>query len=88
MLGLFLNDTLTRLNTLKQYITLCVNVAAAVFFLFSGMIVWSVAAVMAVGALIGGVAGRHLAGCIIPDLLRWTVVIIGIIIGIIFLVRL
>jgi len=88
VLGLFLDDTLTRLNALKQCITLGSNVAAAVFFLFSGMILWPVAVVMAAGALIGGAAGGRLAGRINPDLLRWTVVIIGVIIGIIFLVRL
>lgn len=88
VLGLFLNDTLTRLNALKQSITLCSNVAAAVFFLFSGMIIWPVAVVMAAGALIGGAAGGRLAGRINPDLLRWTVVVIGVVIGIIFLVRL
>jgi hypothetical protein len=31
-------DILTRLNAFKQYLTLGSNVAAAVLFLFSGMI--------------------------------------------------
>ena len=88
VLGLFLEDTLTRLNALKQCITLCSNVAAAVFFLFSGMIVWPVAVVMAVGALAGGAAGGRFAGRIDPTLLRWTVVTIGIVVGIVLLLRL
>jgi uncharacterized membrane protein YfcA len=88
VLGLFINDTLTRLNALKQCITLASNVAAAVFFLFSGMIVWPVAAVMAAGALTGGAAGGWFAGRINPDLLQWTVVGIGFVVGTIFLVRL
>ena len=88
VLGLFVKDTLTRLNALKQCITLGSNVAAAVFFLFSGMIVWPVALVMAVGALVGGAAGGKIAGRINPDLLRWTVVIIGVSIGILLLVQL
>ena len=88
VLGLFVKDTLTRLNALKQCITLGSNVAAAVFFLFSGMIVWPVALVMAAGALLGGAAGGKIAGRINPELLRWTVVIIGVSIGILFLVRL
>ncbi len=88
VLGLFVKDTLTRLNALKQCITLGSNVAAAVFFLFSGMIVWPVALVMAAGALVGGAAGGKIAGRINPELLRWTVVIIGVSIGILFLVRL
>ena len=88
VLGLFLRDTLTRLNALKQVITLAANVAAAVFFLFSGYVLWLVAVVMAIGALAGGAAGGHLAGRIHPDTLRRAVVAIGIVIGIVLLVRL
>ena len=87
VLGLFLDDTLTRLNALKQCITLSANVAAAVFFLFSGMVIWPVALVMAVCALAGGAAGGTFAGRINPRLLRWTVVVIGVIVGIILLIR-
>jgi len=53
-LGLVLEDTLTRLNALKQILSFCVNAAAAVFSLFSGMIVWSAGLLMVVGALVGG----------------------------------
>jgi len=86
-LGLTLEDTLTRLNALKQAVAFSVNVAAATFFLFSGQVLWSAAAVMAVGALIGGVLGGKLAGKVRPSTLRWTVVIIGVIISIIYFVR-
>ena len=86
-LGLTLEDTLTRLNALKQAVGFAVNVAAAIFFLFSGQVVWSVALVMAVGALIGGTLGGKLAGRVKPATLRWTVVTIGVIISIIYFVR-
>jgi len=86
-LGLTLEDSLTRLNALKQAVGFAVNVAAAVFFLFSGQVIWSVALVMAVGALIGGNLGGRLAGKIKPSTLRWTVVTIGVIVAIIYLVR-
>lgn len=88
VLGLFLDDTLTRLNALKQCISLSINVAAAVFFLFSGMVIWPLAMVMATGALAGGAAGGRIAGKINPVLLRWTVVVISSAIGIFLLVRL
>lgn len=86
-LGLTLEDNLTRLNALKQAVAFTVNVAAAIFFLFSGQVVWSAAVVMAVGALIGGVLGGRLAGRIKPATLRWTVVTIGVIIAVIYFVR-
>jgi uncharacterized protein len=86
-LGLTLEDSLTRLNALKQAVAFSVNLAAAVFFLFSGQVVWSAALVMAVGALVGGMLGGKLAGRIKPLVLRWTVVVIGVIISIIYFVR-
>ncbi|MDD1695559.1 MAG: sulfite exporter TauE/SafE family protein [Methanoregula sp.] len=87
-LGLFLDDTLPRLNALKQCISLSVNVAAAVFFLFSGLIIWPLALVMAIGALAGGAAGGRVAGRINPVHLRWTVVIISTAIGLTLLFQL
>jgi hypothetical protein len=87
VLGLILNDSLTRLNALKQLIGFSTNVAAATYFLFSGKVVWPVALVMMVGALIGGVLGGKLAGRIKPSVLRWLVVTIGVIVAVIYLVR-
>ena len=87
VLGLTMDDSLTRLNGLKQLIGFSVNVTAALLFVFSGQVVWSVALVMAVGALTGGALGGRLAGRIQPATLRWTVVTIGVIIALIYLVR-
>jgi uncharacterized membrane protein YfcA len=86
-LGVTLEDSLTRLNALKQAVAFSVNIAAAVFFLFSGQVVWSAAIVMAIGALIGGTLGGRLAGRIKPSTLRWTVITIGVIISIIYFIR-
>ncbi len=88
ILGLFIEDDLRRLNALKQGISFAANIAAAVLFLFSGMIIWPAAIVMAVGAFAGGAVGGRVAGRIDAGILKWTVVVIGLIIGIIFLVRL
>lgn len=87
VLGLVLNDSLTRLNALKQAISFSVNIAAAIFFVFSGQVVWPVAAVMAVFALIGGSLGGRLAGRIQPATLRKVVVVIGLIVAIIYFIR-
>jgi hypothetical protein len=87
VLGLTINDSLTRLNALKQAIAFSVNVAAAVFFVFRGDVVWSAALVMAVFALIGGNLGGRLAGRIKPSTLRKLVVVIGVIVSIIYFVK-
>lgn len=85
VLGLLVDDTLTRLNALKQAIALAVNVAAAVLFVFSGQVVWPAAVVMAAGALAGGALGGRLAASIRPATLRTAVVIVGVVVGLIYL---
>jgi uncharacterized membrane protein YfcA len=85
-LGLLIDDSLTRLNALKQGVALCVNVAAAVFFLFTGQVVWPAALAMAGGALAGGALGGRLAGRIDPFVLRWIVVAIGVFVGVGYLI--
>ena len=61
VLGLMLDDSLTRLNALKQAMSFAINAAAAVFFLFSGKVVWITAIVMATGSVLGGILGGKLA---------------------------
>ena len=87
VLALMVEDTLTRLNALKQAIAFSANLAAAIFFLFSGKVVWDVALVMAVGALAGGALGGRLAGRIQPSMLRKVVVSIGVIVALVYLMR-
>lgn len=87
VLGLALDDSLTRLNALKQAISFSVNTAAAIFFVFSGQVVWSIALVMAVGALAGGALGGRLAGRIRPIVLRRIVVVVGVIVSLIYFIR-
>ncbi len=87
VLGLFLEDSITRLNALKQVISFTINVAAAIFFLFSGQVAWLVALVMAAGALTGGVIGGKLAGKINPALLRWIVVVIGVVVAVVYFIH-
>ena len=87
ILGLILNDNLTRLNALKQVIAFAANMAAAVLFAFSGKVDWTVGLIMAVGALLGGSIGGRIAGRIKPSTLRLIVVVLGFVVGTIYLVR-
>jgi len=87
VIGLVLEDTLTRLNALKQSIAFSINIAAAIFFLFSGQVVWLAALVMAIGALTGGALGGRLASKIKPIVLRKIVITIGLVVALIYFVR-
>ncbi len=87
VLGSTLRDSLTRLNAIKQAVAFAANIAAAIVFVFSGQVVWLVAAVMAACALLGGAVGGKLAGRLNPVVLRWVVVIIGLTVSIYYFVR-
>jgi hypothetical protein len=84
MIGLAIDDNLTRLNALKQAMSLVTNLAAALWFAATAPVVWPAAGVMAVGALVGGALGGRLAGTVHPATLRRIVIAVGIVIAAIF----
>jgi uncharacterized membrane protein YfcA len=86
-LAIVMDETFTRLNAIKQGIALTANVAAAVLFATSGSVDWQVAGVMFVAALAGGALGGMLASRIPPAVLRWTVVALALVVGVIYLVK-
>jgi len=77
VLGLLLHESMTRINALKQATSFCINIVAAVYFSFSGLVIWPVVAVMIAGSLTGGMLGGKLAGKINPEILRWIVIVTG-----------
>ncbi len=87
VLGVVLHDSITRLNALKQAMAFVINVSTAVFFVFSATFSWSIAIVMAAGAILGGLAGGRLAAFIRPAILRWTIVVIGMVVSIIYFIK-
>ena len=90
MLALFslvLPDSLRRVNALKQALSLFANGAAAILFAASGNVVWTAAAVMAVGALVGGSLGGRFAGKVRASILRSVMITLGLAIAIAFFVR-
>jgi hypothetical protein len=87
VLGLVTDDSLTSLNFLKQALGFAINLAAAIYFAFSGMVDWMVALVMIFGSLLGGLIGGRLAGKIKPEVLRWIVVSAGLIAATIYFIK-
>jgi uncharacterized membrane protein YfcA len=84
ILGVFSYRPLTELNALKQALSFVINLVAAVFFAFSGKVVWSLAAVIAVASLAGGFMGGRVVTWIDPGALRNLVVAIGFVVAIVF----
>jgi uncharacterized protein len=87
VLALTIDDNLTRLNALKQAIGFGVNMSTAIFFIFSDKVVWPAVIFMAIGAILGGMAGGKLAGKIKPVMLRNIVVVVGFIVSVIYFVK-
>ncbi|HZD38270.1 MAG TPA: sulfite exporter TauE/SafE family protein, partial [Actinomycetes bacterium] len=77
VLGLFLRETLQRVNALKTSLTAVVNGVAAVAFAFGGPVVWSAALVLAGTTLVGGMVGAVIARRLSDQVLRLAVVVIG-----------
>jgi uncharacterized protein len=77
VLGLFLRETLQRVNALKTSLTAVVNGVAAVAFAFLGPVVWSAALVLAGTTMVGGMLGAVVARRLSDRALRLAVVVIG-----------
>ena len=76
-LAILLDDTLVRVNALKQVVSLVVNVAAATTFVIAGHVAWAAALVMAIAALAGGALGGLLASRVPGGVLRALIVVIA-----------
>ena len=87
VLGLLFADPLPKLNALKQAMSLVINVVAALFFVASGKVLWSLAAVMAPASLLGGTLGGRLVGVVKPSVLRVVIVTYGTVLAVWYLVR-
>ena len=81
ILGIFLTDSLQRLNALKGLLSLLVSVVAAVWFALFAEVSWVAVAVMAVASLLGGQLGVVLARRLNDQVLRWLVVAFGVTVG-------
>jgi uncharacterized membrane protein YfcA len=70
-----------QMNGLKNFGAAFINLSAAVTFIIAGLVFWRLAALMAVGSIVGGWGGARLAQRIGQDAVRWVVVAVGLITG-------
>lgn len=82
VLGVLIADTLPRLNALKAYLSLVINLVAAALFVLLLPVSWTGVAIMAPSSLVGGRLGATLARRIPAPVLRTCVVSIGVVVSV------
>jgi uncharacterized membrane protein YfcA len=82
VLGVFVPDDLRRTNALKNVLAGTVNGIAAVLFIVFADVAWEAVALIAVGAVVGGVIGARIGRWIPAPLLRGAVIVLGIAVAI------
>ena len=76
-----------RMNALKAILGTLVNVIAFVFFAIKGLVVWPLAALMAVGAILGGWVGARAAKRVDQRYIRGFVILVGLAVAAWFFVK-
>lgn len=78
MLGIALNDSLQRINAVKNVLAGLVNGIAAVVFIIATHVDWGVAGLIATGAIIGGQVGARVGRRLPPWGLRALIICVGV----------
>jgi uncharacterized protein len=78
ILGVGLTETMQRNNATKNVLAMLVNLVAAVVFIFVADVDWTVAALIAVGAVIGGQIGATVGRRLPAWALRAFIVVVGV----------
>jgi uncharacterized membrane protein YfcA len=81
LLAIFIDDGLQRLNATKNVLVTSVNLVAALVFIVFSHVLWSVAALIGVGTMIGGQVGARIGRRLPAPVFRWTVVVVGVVVA-------
>jgi uncharacterized membrane protein YfcA len=86
-LGLILDESLNRINALKNATSAVVAIGTVAAFAVFGPVDWAAAGVVAPASLVGGYVGARLARRLPARALRAAIVVAGLIVGIVLAVR-
>jgi hypothetical protein len=68
-----------QMNGLKNWGGLCINLVAAALFAVSGVVMWKLAVVLAVGSVLGGYLGARMAQRVGQAMVRKAIVVVGLV---------
>jgi uncharacterized membrane protein YfcA len=86
-LGLMGMENIHEMNAMKTLLTTFINGIAVIIFIIRGIVVWPLAIVMVVGAIIGGYTGAYFARKIDQRWIRGFVILVGVSMTIYFFLR-
>jgi uncharacterized membrane protein YfcA len=81
-LGLLGFADIHRMNALKNVLAIFINGVAALYFIISGAVIWVDVVVMIFAAIAGGYSGARLAYRLGRRFVRYTVIVIGLVMGV------
>lgn len=81
-LSLCTYDRLVRLNAAKGVLSLIVATVTVVIFAVGAPVMWAAVAIVAPMTLVGGYVGARLARRLPEPVLRWSVVLLGVAVGV------
>lgn len=79
MLGTALDESIQRINALKNALAFVVNATAALFYIVFADPAWAAVGLIAGGSVLGGYAGASLGRRLRPGVLRAVVVVVGLV---------
>lgn len=81
LLAIFVHDDLQRLNGTKNVLAMLVNTAASLLFIIFSTLSWSVVGLIAAGSIIGGQLGARIGRRLPAAVLRWVIVVVGVVVA-------
>ena len=85
IMGVGISETMQRLNALKNVLAAIVNAVAGLLFAIVADVDWKIVALIGVGSVIGGQLGATVGRRLPGPVLRWTIVVVGVVALAVFL---
>jgi uncharacterized membrane protein YfcA len=77
LMGILMDETLQRLNAVKNVFVATANLVSGVVFVFVADVDWLVVGLLAGGSIVGGVVGARIGRRLRPFWLRAAIVVVG-----------
>lgn len=87
VLGVFVDESIPRLNAAKNVLAGMANLSAAVVFVLATDVAWLAALVIAVGAATGGQFGPRIGRRLPPAAYRLIIVVVGVVVSVVLLLN-